>query len=227
MTTKGEDTMTDRRIAELADLDGLDFDKADGLISVVVQDAESGVVLMVAWASRDALERTLDTGFAHFWSRSRNELWKKGESSGNVLEVRSLHADCDGDTVLALVQPRGPACHTGELSCFGVGSDIPGDEGVNSLRNESETLVRLDATLAARADERPAGSYTVKLLDDMNLRLKKLGEETAELVASLATGDVERAPQEAADLLYHALVALRAEGIGLDAVISALEERAG
>lgn len=227
MTRKGMDTMTDRRISALEDLDGLDFDKANGLISVVVQDAQSGVVLMVAWASRDALERTLDTGFAHFWSRSRNELWKKGESSGNVLEVRSLHADCDGDTVLALVQPTGPACHTGELSCFGEGADVWDGRGVEALRTGAETLARLDATLAARADERPAGSYTVKLLDDMNLRLKKLGEETAELVASLATGDVERAPEEAADLLYHALVALRAEGIGLDAVISALEERAG
>ena len=219
MTWNMMDLMTDRRISTPEDLDGLDFTKMDGLIPVVTQDARSGAVLMVAWANRDALDRTVETGFAHFWSRSRNELWKKGESSGHVLEVRSLHADCDGDTVLALVQPTGPACHTGERSCFGEGSSDP--------CTEKGTLAKLDATLAARADARPSGSYTVKLLDDVNLRLKKLGEETAELVAALAAGDVERAPEEVADLLYHALVALRAEGIGLDAVMTALKNRAG
>ena len=212
--------MTDRRIRSEDHLATLDFEKSDGLIPVVAQDAVSGSVLMVAWANREAVRMTLETGFAHFWSRTRGALWKKGETSGNVLALRSLHVDCDGDTLLALVDPTGAACHTGELTCFGKGA------AVDSLVS-TQTLARLDATLAARAEERPEGSYTVTLLDDANLRLKKLGEETAELVAALATRDAERAPEEVADLLYHALVALRAEGIGLDAVLSVLEDRAG
>ena len=207
--------MTDRRIGSPDALGDIRFD-ADGLVPVVAQDAESGEVLMVAWANRDALERTLDTGYAHFWSRSRAELWKKGETSGNVLEFVSLHADCDGDTLLALVRPAGPACHTGETTCFGAGA-----------RSEGDALARLDAVLASRAEARPAGSYTTRLLDDENLRLKKLGEETAELVTALARGDAAGAREEAADLVYHLLVALRAEGLGLDDLRSALDDRAG
>ena len=153
--------------------------------------------------------------------RSRAALWQKGETSGNVLRLVSLHADCDTDTVLALVQPTGPACHTGEATCFGAGA------APTVASAESDILARLDATLAERARTRPDGSYTVKLLDDVNLRLKKLGEETAELVAALATSDAERAAEETADLLYHALVGLRAEGVGVDAVLTALKARAG
>ena len=182
----------------------------------MAQDADTGAVLMVAFSSPEALGASLETGEMHFWSRSRAALWRKGETSGNVLAVVSLHADCDADTVLALVRPTGPACHTGELTCFGAGA-APADG----------TLARLDATLAERAAERPAGSYTVKLLDDPNLRVKKLGEETAELVAALATSDGPRATEEVADVIYHALVALRAEGIGLEAVLAELEKRAG
>ena len=187
---------TSRRLECTADLDALDFTKMDGLVPVVAQD--------------------VDTGEMHFWSRSREALWRKGETSGNVLAVVSLHGDCDADTVLALVRPTGPACHTGETTCFGAGAEPV--EG---------TLARLDATLEERAVERPEGSYTVKLLDDRNLRMKKLGEETAELVAALATSDGARATEEVADVIYHALVALRAEGIGLDAVLAELEKRAG
>lgn len=216
MTVEEPMPMTDRRIRSAEDLADLDFEKGSGLIPVVAQDAESGAVLMVGWVNRDALIRTLETDFVHFWSRSRNELWKKGATSGNIFAVDSLHTDCDADTVLALVRPRGPACHTGDRTCFGEGSTVD---------TPSDTLSRLDATLADRADERPEGSYTVQLLDDVNLRMKKLGEETAELVAALATGDGKRAQEEVADLLYHALVALRAEGIGLDAVLAALEAR--
>ena len=216
-----EQSMTDRRLTTAAQLDTLDFSKGDGLLPVVAQDARSGAVLMVAWANRDALERTLETGLAHFWSRSRGELWQKGETSGNVLRLVSLHGDCDTDTVLALVQPTGPACHTGEATCFGAGA------APTVVSAESDILAPLDATLAERARTRPDGSYTVKLLDDVNLRLKKLGEETAELVAALATSDAERAAEETADLLYHALVGLRAEGVGVEAVLAALEARAG
>jgi phosphoribosyl-ATP pyrophosphohydrolase/phosphoribosyl-AMP cyclohydrolase len=216
-------TATDRSITAATDLDALDFSKVDGLVPVVAQDEMTGRVLMVAFANREALTASLETGQMHFWSRSRGALWRKGETSGNVLRLTSLHADCDADTVLAIVRPTGPACHTGEATCFGSGAvplptgAAPGDGGV---------LGRLDATIADRARARPEGSYTTKLLDDRNLRLKKIGEETAELVAALATSDVERGTEEAADLLYHVLVALRAEGAGLAAVLDALEARA-
>jgi phosphoribosyl-ATP pyrophosphohydrolase/phosphoribosyl-AMP cyclohydrolase len=208
--------MTNRILTTVAQIDTLDFDKLGGLVPVVAQDAESGAVLMLAFANPEALALSLTTGVMHFWSRSRGELWRKGETSGNTLSVVSLHTDCDADTVLAIVRPAGPACHTGEVTCFGAGTTPIGG-----------ALGRLDATLADRARDRPDGSYTVKLLDDPNLRLKKLGEETAELVAALATSDVERATEETADLLYHALVALRAEGVGADAVLQALAARAG
>ncbi|MBT8489005.1 MAG: bifunctional phosphoribosyl-AMP cyclohydrolase/phosphoribosyl-ATP diphosphatase HisIE [Gemmatimonadetes bacterium] len=208
-------------MATSADIGSIRFDD-DGLVPVVAQDLESGTVLMVAWANREAVEQTLATGAVHFWSRSRGELWKKGETSGNTLALETLHADCDGDTLLALVRPAGPACHTGDATCFGAATRHGCDTDA-----AADALQRLDAVLASRADERPAGSYTTRLLDDENLRLKKLGEETAELVAALAKNDGPRALEEAADLVYHLLVALRAEEMGLDDLRSALEERAG
>ncbi|NJD19053.1 MAG: phosphoribosyl-AMP cyclohydrolase, partial [Gemmatimonadetes bacterium] len=138
--------MTDRKLSPAADLACLDFAKQGGLVPVVAQDASDGRVLMVAFATREALERSLATGEMHFWSRSRGALWRKGETSGNTLRVVSLHADCDGDAVLALVRPAGPACHTGEDTCFGEGA--------------APALAALDATLASRQEERPDGSYT-------------------------------------------------------------------
>lgn len=212
---------TDRTIVTPADVSHVRFDD-DGLVPVVAQDMESGAVLMVAWANREAVEQTLATGAVHFWSRSRAELWKKGETSGNTLALESLHADCDGDTLLALVRPAGPACHTGDATCFGALTGAGARSDVTA-----DALTRLDAVLGSRADERPAGSYTTRLLDDDNLRLKKLGEETAELVAALARNDAPRALEEAADLVYHLLVALRAEDMSLDDLRVALEERAG
>lgn len=203
---------TDRRIRGSNDLAGLRFDDR-GLVPMVVQDVASGEVLMVAWANREALERTLESGEVHFWSRSRDELWRKGATSGNILHLRSLHADCDGDALLAVVAPSGPACHTGDGSCFGE-MDRPGD-----------TLGRLWRVLESRDRARPEGSYTTRLLEDENLRLKKMGEEGAELLAALARNDGQRIPQEAADLLYHLLVALRASGSGWDEVLAVLEDR--
>lgn len=227
--------MTDRTLRAAPDLDGLDFAKHTGLLPVVAQDADDGRVLMVAFATREALERSLATGQMHFWSRSRNALWKKGETSGNILSLVSLHADCDGDTVLARVRPVGPACHTGEATCFGdlregggwANAPAGRSDGAPSARPASPdaTLATLDGTLAARQSERPQGSYTARLLDDENLRLKKLGEETAELVSALAKADRERTREEAADLLYHLLVALRGAGVPLEAVMGALEAR--
>lgn len=207
--------MTDRKLGSVDDLTALTYDER-GLVPVIAQDARDGRVLMVAWANEHALERSLATRELHLWSRSRETLWRKGETSGNVLRLVSLHGDCDSDTVLARVIPAGPACHTGEATCFG---DAAEPEGLGAV------LARLDETLTDRQAERPEGSYTVRLLDDENLRLKKLGEETAELVAALAKGDGGRAAEEAADLLYHALVALRAAGVGPQAVAEALRER--
>jgi phosphoribosyl-ATP pyrophosphohydrolase/phosphoribosyl-AMP cyclohydrolase len=203
----------DRTLRHAPDLDGLTFDAA-GLLPVVAQDAADGRVLMVAWANREALDETLETGYLHFWSRSREELWKKGVTSGNTLELVSLHGDCDGDTVLALVRPAGPACHTGDDTCFGAGA-TPESEG---------TLPAVWRTLASRAEERPEGSYTVRLLEDENLRIKKLGEENAELIQALLRDD-GRAPEETADVLYHALVALLANGHSLDDLLRELESR--
>ena len=199
----------------MLDLDALDFAKGGGLVTVVTQDAETGAVLMVAHADREALERTLLTGEMHYRSRSRG-LWHKGATSGNTQKVVSLTPDCDGDAVLARVEKAGPACHTGAVSCFAA---LP-----------AEALSALDATIAARAAQ-PQGpeektSYTRKLLDNRNLRLKKLGEEAAELVTACADGDRERAAEEAADLLYHLLVAVRPLGVDLDSIRGVLAARA-
>ena len=200
----------------MLDLDALDFDKGGGRVVAVAQDATSGAVLMVAFADREALQQTIATGEMHFTSRTRG-LWRKGATSGNTLRVVTLAADCDGDAVLARVVAAGPACHTGQSSCFGDGALA------------ADALSALDRTIAERSltpepgGERP--SYTRRLLSDRNLRLKKLGEEAAELAVALADGDAERAAEEAADLVYHVLVALRAAGLGLAEVRSRLESR--
>jgi len=205
----------------MLDLDALDFAKGGGLVTVVAQDAETGAVLMVAHADREALERTLATGEMHYRSRSRG-LWHKGATSGNMQQVVSLLPDCDGDAILARVRSPGPACHTGARSCFGVEALTVG------------ALDALDATIAARVAEAPppptAGekpSYTRRLLADRNLRLKKIGEESAELVTACADDDRARAVEESADVLYHVLVALHAVGGSLADVRAALAARVG
>ncbi|WP_141590007.1 bifunctional phosphoribosyl-AMP cyclohydrolase/phosphoribosyl-ATP diphosphatase HisIE [Myxococcus sp. AB056] len=200
----------------MLDLDALDFAKGNGLVTVVTQDASTGDVLMVAHADREALERTLATGEMHYRSRTRG-LWHKGATSGNVQRVVALRADCDGDAVLARVRKAGPACHLGTETCFGPG--------------RWDALSALDDTLARRAApvERPGDappSYTRRLLEDRNLRLKKLGEEAAELVTACADVDPSRAAEEAADVLYHVLVAVRPLGISLDDVKAVLARRA-
>lgn len=203
----------------MLDLDALDFAKGDGLVTVVTQDVESGVVLMVAHADREALERTLATGEMHYRSRTRGA-WHKGATSGNVQQVVALMPDCDGDAILARVRSAGPACHTGARSCFG------------SAALAADALGTLDATIEARTAEAPAAdtgekpSYTRRLLSDRNLRLKKLGEESVELVTACADEDKERAVEESADVLYHVLVALHAVGGSLADVRSALAARA-
>jgi phosphoribosyl-ATP pyrophosphohydrolase len=208
----------------MLDLDALDFARGGGLVTVVTQDVGTGEVLMVAHADREALEYTLATEEMHYHSRRRG-LWHKGATSGNRQRVVSLTADCDGDAVLALVVPMGPACHNGTRSCFMIGDS---SEEFSSHAASNDVLSKLDTTIAARSEAGRSAvqsSYTARLLADRNLRLKKLGEEAAELVTACADGDRERATEEAADLLYHALVALRAVGGSLGDVERVLERR--
>ncbi|OJH34551.1 phosphoribosyl-ATP diphosphatase [Cystobacter ferrugineus] len=199
----------------MLDLSKLDFTKGNGLVTVVTQDAHTGDLLMVAHADREALEKTIETGEMYYRSRSRG-LWHKGGTSGNVQRVVSLTADCDADAVLARVEKAGPACHTGAETCFDIGP--------------VDALVALDKTIAERARKAPEPgekpSYTRRLLDDRNLRLKKIGEEAAELVTACADGDKERAVEEAADVLYHVLVAVRPLGVTLEDVKAVLARRA-
>lgn len=197
------------RIDGSADLDTIDFSRTGGIVPVVAQHARTGEVLMLAWADRGALERSLDERRMWYWSRSRERLWLKGETSGNVQALVALHGDCDSDAILALVHPSGPSCHTGDWSCFG---GVP-------------VMPALAAVIAERA---AAGDgYTGRLLGDENLRLKKLGEESVELALACARGDADAAAAEAADLLYHALVACAATGVTLDDVLAVLESRRG
>lgn len=206
----------------MIDLDSLNFERGYGLVTVVTQDSATGQVLMVAHADREALEYTISTGEMHYHSRRRG-LWHKGATSGNRQRVVSLTSDCDGDAVLALVIPLGPACHNGTTSCF----SIP--EPPSRVTASTDVLTDLDATIAARSRAGSAAaesSYTARLLGDRNLRLKKLGEEAAELVTACADDDRGRAVEEAADLVYHTLVALRAVGGTLGDVQRVLERRA-
>ena len=201
----------------MLDLSRLDFTRSDGLVTVVAQDAQTGAVLMVAHADREAFEQSIATGEMHYHSRTRG-LWHKGGTSGNVQRVISLSMDCDGDAVLARVIPAGPACHTGAPSCFG-------NEAL-----AAHALAALDAVIADRASSAGTlmtSSHTRRLLSDRNLRLKKIGEEAAELVIACADGDVERAREETADVIYHALVALRALGASLADVEAVLSRRHG
>ncbi|HEX6698154.1 MAG TPA: bifunctional phosphoribosyl-AMP cyclohydrolase/phosphoribosyl-ATP diphosphatase HisIE [Solirubrobacteraceae bacterium] len=177
-----------------------------GLVPVVVQDWRTGEVLTLAWANAEAVARTRDTGELHLWSRSRAELWHKGATSGNTQRVRALRMDCDGDALLALVEPAGPACHTGERTCFHHGDLVPAPH---------EALPTLERTLAARAAERPEGSYTVELLDDPPRVGAKVQEEAEEVARAAREETDERVDEEAADVLYHLTVLLHARGRAL------------
>jgi phosphoribosyl-ATP pyrophosphohydrolase/phosphoribosyl-AMP cyclohydrolase len=171
-----------------------------GLVPCVVQDWSTGEVLMLAYMDKHALARTRATGELHLHSRSRNELWHKGATSGNVQTVRALRLDCDGDTLLALVQPAGPACHTGERSCF--------HRGEVKAAAPHEVLASLERTVGERARTRPEGSYTVELLDDPQRIGAKVMEEAEEVARAARKESQQRVDEEAADLLYHLLVLL-------------------
>ena len=177
-----------------------------GLVPCVVQDAHSGEVLTVAYMNAEALARTRATGEMHYFSRSRRELWHKGATSGNTQAVRAIRYDCDGDALVALVDPAGPACHTGERTCFHRGALAP--------LAPFETLPALERTIADRARQRPAGSYTTTLLDDPGLVGDKVEEEAEEVARAAREESDDRVAQEAADVIYHLAVLLRGRGAG-------------
>lgn len=188
-----------------------------GLVPCVVQDRRSGEVLTVAYMNAEALERTLATGEMHFWSRSRSELWRKGATSGNTQKLHGLRVDCDADALVALVEPAGPACHTGERTCFFAGDTEP---------EPAEALPVLERTVAERAAAgHTASSYTARLLADPALAAAKVMEEAEEVARAAREESDGRVAEEAADVLYHLTVLLRTRGLGLDAVYEVLNGR--
>ena len=199
------------RISSPSDVGTLAFTTDTPLLPVIVQHHASGEVLMLGYADAEALRRCLETGDLWLWSRTRREYWHKGATSGNTHAVLEIHTDCDRDAVLVLARPRGPTCHTGGRSCFG----------------GPPTLAALDATIARRGEETPENSHTARLLSDQNLRLKKLGEEAVELALACAAGEPDAVAEEAADLVYHALVACAGAGVRLDDVLRRLDQRRG
>ncbi len=204
----------------------------DGLVPCVMQDARSGEVLMHAYMNAEALARTRETGEVHFWSRSRQELWHKGETSGNVQRVVQLRYDCDGDAIVALVEPAGPACHTGQRACFyrdldgsaDPAPDAPPAPGEPSpVAHEAPAV--LERTLRDRAAERPEGSYTAELLDDPPRIGDKLREEADEAARAAAGESDRRVVEEAADVLYHLGVLLVSRDVPTAAVLEELNAR--
>ncbi|HKZ33090.1 MAG TPA: bifunctional phosphoribosyl-AMP cyclohydrolase/phosphoribosyl-ATP diphosphatase HisIE [Vicinamibacteria bacterium] len=194
--------------------DGLSFD-ANGLLPVIAQDRASGDVLMLAWANAEAIAKTAETGFAHFWSRSRQTLWRKGEASGHTLRVVEARADCDKDALLLVVEPSGPACHTGSRTCFGETS--PTAAGM---------LEELARVIRQRAQAPEDASYTARLLaKGQGQVLKKIGEEATEVVLAASGESDERLAAESADLLFHLLVALQQRGVAVASVMDELRRR--
>lgn len=186
-----------------------------GLLPCIAQDASTGEVLMLAWVNREAADLTVSTGKLHFWSRSRQEIWLKGETSGNVLSVVDLRHDCDADTLLALVNPAGPACHEGTRTCFG--DPAPGQFSI---------LPSLERTISARAGDMPDGSWTAKLLSTDGLAGEKVEEEAEEVARAARDESDERVANEAADVIYHLLVLLRTRNMALADALDVLADRA-
>jgi len=199
-------------------LDSLDFDKGGGLLPVVVQHTQSDAVLMLGYMNREALVTTLANRRVVFYSRTKQRLWEKGETSGNSLDVEEIRADCDRDTLLVRVRPRGPVCHLGPGSCFG--------ERTGEHSDPLAFLATLEAVIDERLVARPEGSYTAKLLSEGWKRIaQKVGEEGLEAALAGAGGRDDEVVEEVADLLYHVLVLLRARGLSLERVSDELRAR--
>ena len=203
-----------------------------GLVPCVMQDWRSGEVLTLAYMNEEALQRTLETGEVHFYSRSRQEIWHKGATSGNVQRVKQLRYDCDGDAIVALVEPAGPACHTGERSCFYRDLQGSADTGVDAppapgepLPATYEALATLERTLLERRRERPEGSYSVELFDDPGLAADKVNEEAAEVVKAVQSESEERVAEEAADVLYHLAALMLTRDISMAEALHVLNGR--
>jgi phosphoribosyl-ATP pyrophosphohydrolase/phosphoribosyl-AMP cyclohydrolase len=206
--------------------DQITFDER-GLVPVVAQDARTGEVLMLAWANADALRLTRETGRAHYWSRSRASMWIKGETSGHAQQVVDVRVDCDADAVLYRVHQTGPACHTGERSCFHRVVD-EGESELGEAPDPRPMLARLEGIIAERERDRPEGSYTTYLFaQGVDKVLKKVGEETAETIIAAKNGDNAELRSESADLLFHLMVLWRARGLDADEVWGELERRFG
>jgi phosphoribosyl-ATP pyrophosphohydrolase/phosphoribosyl-AMP cyclohydrolase len=203
----------------LSSLEKLDWDKNAGLLPAIVQDADSGAVLMLGYMNPEALAATRASGRVTFWSRSKKRLWTKGETSGHFLEVRGMSADCDGDTLLILASPLGPVCHLGTITCFG-------EAPARAAAEKFGFLGRLETVIAQRIATRPSGSYTTKLLSAGIRRIaQKVGEEGVELALASVVESDDEVVGEAADLLYHLIVLLNARGMTLAQVIMELEAR--
>jgi phosphoribosyl-ATP pyrophosphohydrolase/phosphoribosyl-AMP cyclohydrolase len=203
---------------KLEQVSELDWDKNDGLLPAIVQDARSGQVLMLAYMNRESLRITLTQKRATFFSRSRNRLWTKGESSGNWLHVVAVETDCDQDTLLVLANPDGPTCHLGTRSCFG--DDVTSDAASLSF------LMRLESVIAQRISDRPEGSYTARLWSEGPTRIaQKVGEEGVEVALAAVTQEDERLIGESADLLYHLALLLKSRNLSLTTVVRELEQR--
>lgn len=202
----------------IAEIDTLDWRKGDGLLPAIVQDATSGQVLMLGFMNAQSLRQTLDSGRVTFFSRSKNRLWTKGETSGNFLHVVAVAADCDRDSLLITARPDGPTCHNGTKSCFGdeIGTDA----------TPLAFLSKLEAVLAQRIAERPEGSYTARLWADGTTRMaQKVGEEGVEVALAAVTQEDDRLISESADLLYHLTLLLKNRGLSLAKVVGELEKR--
>lgn len=197
-------------------IDKLNFQKMNGLVPAAVQDADTGTLLMLGFMNEEAVKKTLEEKQVVFWSRTKRRLWKKGETSGNVLDVVSLEPDCDNDALLVQARPRGPVCHTGQGSCFG----YERSPGLGS------TLERLRSIIKERKERQTPQSYTVKLLDKGVARIgQKVGEEAVELAIAAQYDDAQRCVEETADLLYHLLVLLEAKNIDTMDISRELRER--
>ena len=203
------------------DMQEVKFDH-DGLIPAVVQDSESGEVLMLAYMNRESLQKTIETGQTHFWSRSRKELWRKGETSGHTQAVTSISLDCDGDTLLVRAEQTGVACHTGNRSCFF--RELQQDS--NATVGFAEVFGNLARVIHERKEKMPEGSYTTKLFaSGVDRILKKVGEEAGEVIIAAKNHSKPEIAWEVSDLLYHLLVLLEQEGVSLEEVAKELHGR--
>ncbi|MCU6712376.1 bifunctional phosphoribosyl-AMP cyclohydrolase/phosphoribosyl-ATP diphosphatase HisIE [Paenibacillus sp. J5C_2022] len=205
---------------------------AEGLAPAVVQDAVSKEVLMLAYMNKESLQKSIETGYTWFWSRSRGELWNKGATSGNLQRIETMAYDCDADALLLRVRQQGPACHTGRYSCFYQGVELPGAEArEEAQRTEGERfeiIGELERIIAERYAERPEGAYTTYLFEKgVDKILKKVGEEAAEVIIAAKNGDNEELRNEAGDLLFHLMVLLRERGLPLDEIMAVLKGRFG